>query len=233
VAIIGSRQLSTLAIGTVVVSSFKKIPADFLNMASFWKHSIAVGIIARFLSSYKRNTNTENFFLAGMLHDIGRLVIYQNFPHHAVEILTRASVEPDLLFRLEQEILGIDHAELGGLLIRKWGLSDIFVNGCRYHHRPMESPDPSIASIIHLADIIAIALYFGHSGECYIPTLDQEAWDHIDLPLSVLTPTAIQTGQMLKETVRNYLPEEYHKDPHSPEALREAFEEAKVKRRRS
>jgi HD-like signal output (HDOD) protein len=224
VAIIGSRQLTTLAIGTVVASSFKRIPSDFLNMASFWKHSIAVGIIARFLSSYKRNSNTENFFLAGMLHDIGRLVIYQNFPHHAVEILTRASMEPDLLFRLEREILGIDHGELGALLIKRWRLSDVFVHGCCYHHDPMASPDPSIAAIIHLADIIAIALYFGHSGECYIPTLDQQAWDLIDLPVSVLAPTAIQTGRMLKETVRNYLPDEFHKDPHGPEALKEAFE---------
>lgn len=223
VAIIGSRQLSTLAIGTVVVSSFKKIPEDFLNMASFWKHSIAVGLIARFLSSYKRDSNTENYFLAGMLHDVGRLVIYQNFPHHAVEILSRAVVEPDLLFRMEKEILGIDHGELGGRLIRKWGLSDVLVNACRYHHDPMASPDPSFASIVHLADIVTIALYFGHSGECYIPTLHQKAWETINLPLSVLAPTAIQTGQMLKETVRNYLPEEFHRDPHGIEALSEAF----------
>lgn len=222
VAIVGSRQLSMLALGTVVITTFKNIPTDFINMASFWKHSIACGIIARILSSYKSNTNTENYFLAGLLHDIGRLLIYQNFPHHAVEIMNRASKKPQILYPLEKEILGIDHTELGGLLIKEWKLSHLFESACRYHHNPLESPDPFMPSIIHLADLIANAMYFGNSGEAYVPPLDTDAWEQIGLPVSVLAPTVTQTALLLKETIRVYLPEQYHKEPFEDEKFLDA-----------
>lgn len=217
VTIIGSRQLSMLALGTMVVTTFKNIPADFINMAAFWKHNIACGIIARILSSYKRNTNTENYFLAGLLHDIGRLVIFQSFPYHAVEILHRASKKPQVLRHLEKEILGFDHAELGGMLIKKWGLSSLFESACRYHHTPGEAQDPSMASVIHLADLITAAMYFGNSGESYVPPLETRAWEEIGLPVSIIGPTVTQTAFLLKDTIRTYLPEKYHKEPHEDE----------------
>lgn len=217
VAIIGSRQLSMLALGTMVVSTFNKIPGDFINMASFWKHNIACGIVARILSSYKRNTNTENYFLAGLLHDIGRLVIFQSFPHHAVEILDRASRKPQMLRHLEKEILGFDHAELGGMLIKKWNLSNLFETACRYHHTPGDAQDPAMASVIHLADLITTAMYFGNSGESYVPPLETRAWEEIGLPASIIAPTVTQTAQLLKDTIRTYLPEKYHKEPYEDE----------------
>lgn len=206
VTIVGSRQLSLMAMGTKAVESFRDIPQDFISMAPFWKHSIAVGIIARILAGYKNHRDTENYFLAGLLHDVGRLVIYRNFPHHAVEIISRAVTEQHVLRRMEREILGIDHAALGGRLIKKWRLSHLFEAAAGHHHHPMDSKDPAFASIIHMADIIATALYFGHSGERYISMLEQPAWDLIDLPVSVLAPTVLQTSRLLDETVNCYLP---------------------------
>jgi len=217
VTIIGSRQLSMLALGVMAVTAFKNIPADFINMAAFWKHGIACGIIARILSSYKRNTNTENYFLAGLLHDIGRLVIFRGFPHHEVEILDRASKKPQVLRHLEKEILGFDHAELGGMLIKKWGLPGLFETACRCHHTPGDAQDPSMASIIHLADLIASAMYFGNSGESYVPPLETRAWEEIGLPASIIGPTVTQTALLLKDTIRTYLPTKYHKEPYEDE----------------
>jgi HD-like signal output (HDOD) protein len=228
VAIVGSRQLSMLALGTMVITVFKNIPTDFINMASFWKHSVACGIVARILSSYKSNTNTENYFLAGLLHDIGRLLIYRNFPYHVVEIMNRASKKPQMLYHLEKEILGIDHMELGGLLIKEWKLSTLFESACRYHHFPLESQDPIMPSIVHLADLITNAMYFGNSGEAYVPPIDTAAWEQIGLPVSVLTPTVTQTALLLKETIRVYLPEQYHKEPFEDEKFLDAVRRQKI-----
>ncbi|MCP4219622.1 MAG: HDOD domain-containing protein [bacterium] len=206
VTIIGTRQLSVLAVGSVVVSTFKNIPAEIMDMESFWKHSIACGLIARILSSYKKNTNTENYFLAGLLHDIGRLVIFRSFPEYGAKIFQRATREPELLGDLEEELLGINHARLGGLLIKEWKLSPVFEYSCQYHHNPLDSHDSAMASIIHVANIIANGMYFGSSGDCYVPPLEPKAWESIGLPVSILETTVTQTAQLLNETVRNYMP---------------------------
>lgn len=216
VAIVGSRQLTMLALATVVTSSFKNIPPEYLSMESFWKHSIACGLIARLIASYKQNTNTEIFFLAGLLHDIGRLIIFQDFPAHAREILAQAAEHPGLAHHIEREILGIDHAELGGLLMKKWKLSAALENACSYHYMPMESQDPLLPAVVHVADIVATAMYFGNSGEYYVPPLVEEAWETIDLPISILSPTVTQAAQLLQSIVDFYMPENYTRDrnPH-------------------
>lgn len=111
-----------------------------------------------------------------------------------------------MLNQVEKEVLGCDHAELGSILIQKWQLSNMFEQGCRYHNHPMEAPDPTMVSIIHVADIIANAMYFGNSGERYVPQLEPGAWEEIGLPVSILAPTISQTNTLLKETIHYYLP---------------------------
>ncbi|MCP4158014.1 MAG: HDOD domain-containing protein, partial [bacterium] len=201
VSIIGFRQLSMLAVGSVVTATFEKVPPHILHMESFWKHSIACGIIARILSSYKKNTNTETYFLAGLLHDVGRLVIFRNFPEHSAGILSQRAEEPAMMHSLEKKIVGFDHAELGGILVNKWKLPSVFENACRFHHSPLDSPDLVMTSIIHVANNIATAIYFGNSGENYVPPLNIKAWEAIGLPVSVLAPTVAQTADIFKQTV--------------------------------
>ncbi|MCP5046353.1 MAG: HDOD domain-containing protein [bacterium] len=207
VTIIGSKQLSELALGTAVISTFERIPAGLVDMKSFWKHSVACGIICRLIAGYRKNTNTESYFLAGLLHDIGRLLYYIYFPRQAKQIFQRAysGRNPLLMHTVEEEMTGIDHAELGSLLIRKWHLPPILEYACRYHHTPMESPDPAVSAIVHTGDIIANAMRFGSSGEYYVPDLAPGAWQEVGLTPGVLAPIVRLTAQILDETVQTYI----------------------------
>ncbi len=214
VTIVGSRQLTMLALATVVTSTFKDIPPEYLNMESFWKHSIASGILARILAGYRQDTNTEIYFLAGLLHDIGRLIIYQYYPAHAREILACAAEEPEMVHNLEKEILGVDHSTLGGLLMKQWQLANAFENVCRHHHHPLDSPDPMLASVVHLADIIATAMYFGNNGEYYVPPILPGAWEKMNLSVSILAPAVNQASQLLNTLVEFYLPRGPHRKRH-------------------
>ena len=90
VTILGSKQLSTLALGTSVLEIFKDIPADLVDMKSFWEHSVACGAAARMIASYRNIVNTERLFVAGLLHDIGRLVTYKYLPQQGREMLFHA-----------------------------------------------------------------------------------------------------------------------------------------------
>ena len=80
ISVVGTEQLSYLVLSTVVTGKFKSIPESVLNMESFWQHSIACGLIARELASYKSSLEPEKFFVAGMLHDIGQIILCSKLP---------------------------------------------------------------------------------------------------------------------------------------------------------
>jgi HD-like signal output (HDOD) protein len=119
IAVIGTEQLHSLALATTIISNFKGVSDKSINMNSFWQHSMGVAIIARNLAIHCRETNPERFYLAGILHDIGRLIILENLPNESNEILKRQKETGGILWQIEREILGFDHGEVGAALSRK------------------------------------------------------------------------------------------------------------------
>ena len=88
VTIIGTKQLRDLALATTVIQMFKGIPNDLIQVKSFWQHSIGCGIGSRLLASFQKMANVEHFFVSGLLHDIGRLILYSNKSEDARKALT-------------------------------------------------------------------------------------------------------------------------------------------------
>ena len=80
VTIVGMAQLRDLALATTVVNQFKGIPKNLINMENFWLHSVATGLTAKVIAIYRRETNADRFYLMGMLHDLGRLLLLLNIP---------------------------------------------------------------------------------------------------------------------------------------------------------
>ncbi len=184
IGVIGTRQLSDLMLSTIVIDKFKSIPESMINMESFWQHSIACGLIARELASQKENLDPEKFFTAGMLHNIGQIILCMKLPQLSLRVLLELQSRQDPLHELEQEERGFEHAELGGKLLHKWNLSELHIQTTTFHHKPVNSPNYSLeASIIHLADIIANTMKLGCSGESKIPSiLNEDVWEVVQLP---------------------------------------------------
>lgn len=208
VAIIGTRQLSTLASGVTIIDMFKDIPSDIIDMKSFWKHSIACGVNARIIASYQDIQNTERLFLAGLLHDIGRLVLYNYAPDHSVYALMKAKCANVMLNKIEYEDLDFDHAKIGGLLLKKWKLPVLMEHAVTYHHNPQKSRDPLEPSIVHLADIMANARGIGSSGERFVSPLDSDAWECIGLSANILDLTIKQTDHHIEEIFKFFYSDE-------------------------
>ena len=202
VTVVGTRQLTTLALGMNIISVFKKIPSDLIHMRSFWEHSLACGICARIIGSYKKIPNTERVFVAGLLHDIGRLILYSYVPIHARNALIKARQDDDLLHNSEHEILGFDHSTIGGLLLKKWKLPVSLENSVKYHHSPQESKDPLEPAIIHLADIMTNAIGRGSSGERFVPALNPDAWRSLELSPNILSSTIKQMERQIEEIIQ-------------------------------
>ena len=208
VAIIGTKQLSILALGTSAISVFKDIPSDLIDMRSFWKHSVACGIIARIISSYRNNTMTERFFLAGLLHDIGRLIIFKYLPLQAKEALLRANRTNSLLYKTEEDVTEFDHALIGSMLVKEWKLPAILQDAIRYHHPCSERQIPLEPAVVHLSDIITNALGIGTSGEQFVPPLNTKAWDEIGMSTGILAATVREAEPHIAQTVHIFFPDE-------------------------
>ncbi len=199
VNIVGTKQLSTLAIGINVIHMFKNIPSMIIDMKAFWQHSVACGINARIIAGYKNIQNTERLFVAGLLHDIGRLLMYNYLPDLSREMLISARSQNKLLFSTERDFLRIDHSYIGGLLLAKWRLPMSLENTVSHHHNPGQSQNRLESAIVHLADIMANASGKGSSGERLLPLLNQEAWELIGLSPNVLGLTMDYSANQLDD----------------------------------
>lgn len=203
VTIIGTRQILDLVLATSVMKMFKGIPEDIVTMESFWHHSIACGTIARTLAVFRRELNVERFFVAGILHDIGRLIIYTKVPQASHEMLTRCRKNKELMYMVEKEVMNFDHADVGEILMKEWKLPPSLIEMVAYHHYPLRSKNfvPETA-VIHAADIIAHALQLGSSGEFFVPPMDAKAWERIELSPRVLSAVLDQTEKQFNAAVQ-------------------------------
>jgi HD-like signal output (HDOD) protein len=206
VTLIGTRELSSLALGISIMTMFRSIPSSLLTMRSFLKHSLACGIAARLLAAQKTLRQTEQMFTAGLLHDIGRLILFIYFPEEALGALRQARHTSERLYRVEKQRLGCHHAQIGQFLLGRWRLPLIIENTVCFHHEPANAPDPVPAAIVHVADLLVNALGIGTSGELLVPPLDGRAWETLELSPSCFEVVVHQTLHQL-DTLEFLLPE--------------------------
>ncbi|HEX9022923.1 MAG TPA: HDOD domain-containing protein [Geobacteraceae bacterium] len=200
--IIGTQQLQALALAVSVMEVFSGIPEEPVSMRSFWRHSIACAAIARALATYRREANVERIFAAGLLHDVGRLVMCSTIPEIVSEMIVTSRTREALLNDAEQTRLGFTHADLGGALLANWNIPLSITEPVACHHWPAGAGKyPVDAALIHLADIICKALDLGCSGENYVPPLDVPAWEALSIPVAALGPIISQVGPQLAETL--------------------------------
>lgn len=187
VTVIGTRQLCELVLACSVVSLFKDIDAKYVNMESFWRHSVACGVCGRILASHRRDPNVEAAFVAGLLHDIGRLIMLKEIPEIMNEVFQESEKEGELLYVSEYSLMGINHATLGGMLLEQWRLPLRLIESVKYHHNPEVARNYSIeAAINHVSDAMAHGLLYGGSGERFVPPVKNSVWLKIGISDSAL-----------------------------------------------
>ncbi len=195
VAMLGAREVNALVMGIAVMGIFQGIPKDLVDIHTFVRHSLACGILSRILAAHRQLQNTERLFVSGLLHDIGRLVLYRYFPEQAKLLLQMARKTGLSVYELEAECLGVRHAQIAEPLLRKWNFPAALQNAIVHHHRPSRSADPAEAAIVHMADLAVNAIGLGHSGEHIVPRFEPMAWDAL-----AIAPGALETA--LKQTIQ-------------------------------
>ncbi len=156
ITIIGTRGLRDLILATSVINNFTRMPSDYLDITVFWRHSLYCGVLARLIAVKCNALHTEPFFVAGLLHDIGQLIILNKLPEMSRETQMRSNDGVIPLHKVEQEVMGFDHAKVGAELLRSWRLPATIVDATEFHHEPSKAElSPLGACIVHIANVIA------------------------------------------------------------------------------
>ena len=152
---IGVDSLKQLLSATNATIEFEKIDPEVVDMENFWQHSVSCGLAAKSLAIECGLKQPEQLFVAGLVHDIGQLVIYQAMPDLALKVLEKAGKEESFRYRAEKEILGLTHAQVGKALIQKWQLPAMVQEAVEFHHEPELAKNfPIETSIVHISTAI-------------------------------------------------------------------------------
>jgi putative nucleotidyltransferase with HDIG domain len=180
VVVLGFHTVRSLALAAGVIQQFPPGEGNrAFDRLAFWQHAIGVGVAARVLAQ-KLGRNQEEAFTAGLLHDIGRLVLDAYFHDSFLGILSRAGEEDCLLVSAEKKVLGLDHAEIGYEVARQWKFPLPVQLAIRGHHNP-DAPSSELADLVHFANVLAHGLEIGNSGYDQVPPLAAGAWRRLGL----------------------------------------------------
>ena len=187
ISIIGIRELEFLVLATAAVERFSGLPVELVNMASFWRHSIFTGVLSRLLARQCNVLHHERLFVAGLLHDVGKLIIYHELPDESREILAGLE-EGDEVYGLEYGVLGFDHAEVGERLSAQWRMPLSLQKAIGHHHSPADAGDFCLeASIVHVANMMAHAMELKDEDD-FSKRCEPFAWQLLKLPEARIKP---------------------------------------------
>ena len=132
-----------------------------LNSGELWRYSVSSALIARELAEMKELDDVHAVFTAALVKDIGKVVLSQYVADSFEKIQLLVSSYEFSFREAEKAVLGIDHAELGGMIAERWGFSNTMVDIIRHHHVPMEAQHENEASLVYLADMLCMMIGIG------------------------------------------------------------------------
>ncbi len=159
IIILGINTIKNMALSLSIMASIKG-PKSFraITIDEFWTHSISVGVIAKKLAVSKNISlsHREDFFVAGLLHDLGKIPMDGSFPEDYAQVKEMVDNEQIPLLEAERTVFGFDHGSIGRVIAAKWRLDEKLLNVFKYHHNPevFEGGDRAFVETIALANAL-------------------------------------------------------------------------------
>lgn len=191
VTVLGTKQIRDLVLSTSAAAVFKGLPNELVSMRDFWRHSLYCGILAQILVSKGRRIKAESIFIAGLLHDIGQLVIFNRLPGlaHKVLLLVMESTEELEVYMAERDIMGIDHMQVGAELIRLWDLPLSLQECVGFHHEPERANNfPIETAYIHIANALSVMAELHTQDENEVAKINPTCWEITGLSEDCIRP---------------------------------------------
>jgi len=184
IIMLGINTVKNLALSTAILGSLKSSgELQSLPMDTFWTHCLGVGVTAKAIAVRKKIPISlqEEYFVAGLLHDLGKVAMNNCFGKEYGQSLALAELEQGPLYRAEETILTMSHAMAGRKIAEKWKFSESILQAIAFHHQPLEAKEeqrPMVATVA-LANIFANICGYGSAGDPFPGILELE--DALDL----------------------------------------------------
>jgi putative nucleotidyltransferase with HDIG domain len=171
VIFLGIDVVKTLVLSIEVFAAFQERTLSILPVSKIYDHCVRTGVIAKKIAVLEKmdKEESDNAMIAGILHDLGRLLLAENFPDEYQEVMERVKQDKKGVHVAELEIMGVTHAHIGAYLLGLWGLPDNIVEGVAFHH----SPSAGIVKKFDLYGLVHVANLMAHHE------LLPNGWDHL------------------------------------------------------
>ena len=179
-AMLGVQNIKNLIRMSIMVDRFPHPECAAFNFRGFWRHSIATANCAELISR-ALHMKHDFAFTAGLLHDIGRLVLVTYYPEEYTEVLSYRHINDCELITAERHVLHIDHIDAGLALAQQWHFADAVKEAIKGHHDPDIKGIHALAPVVHVANAIVHALDLANNDDELVPALSQQAWDTLGL----------------------------------------------------
>jgi len=191
VMLIGFKQIRDMVYLAGTMNSIPQHNLSQFSYINFWRHSIGVGVCAKVLAKHvlskEFGVSPDIAFISGMLHDIGQLALAVAAPNEFHQVMDYRASHDCRGFEAEQAVLGMDHAQIGSHLAKKWGFPQIIYDAIEKHHMPDVAPTSPMSDLIHVSEVLCHALEIGYSGHA-MPPLSDHAMFRLNINFLQLKP---------------------------------------------
>lgn len=199
---LGTNALRNLVLSTTVMTMFPSKTNPSFDRTEFWRHSICVGFVAKILAEFCPEGllpyEESDLALAGLCHDIGKIVLDQYFNEFFQDVMSEASSKRVLIWEAERSLLKTDHGEVGFALAERWKLPEHIAVVMKYHHAPSKIAGRQHEILVHavtLADYICNHQNLGYSGNCRIMEFPAESFEMLKLDVEVIPDILLRVHQ--------------------------------------
>lgn len=206
VVIVGLVGIKDLVVSTSVIDMFKGDAVGKQFQELFWRHSLVSAFGCRMLAREIAPGDIslgEVAFTTGLLHDIGKMVMYLESPEKSRKVLEVAHLGPRAELKLETELFGCDHTEVGRMITQRWKLPDLLCTAIAHHHSPLACEvSVQLVDVVHVADALAYHLFADETEGPVAPAIEPAVFERSGFKLEKVTDylEAMRAEYMQAET---------------------------------
>ena len=183
VGFLGMETVKSLVLSAKIFSQFDQHKIYSFSLEELWSHSMGASMFAKTITQAENNQkeSMDDAFMAGILHDLGKLVLAQNLPKQYKTVMDEARQTKRSLWEVEYDNFGVTHAEIAAYLMGLWGMKDTVVEAIAFHHCPKKSPGwNGLLAAVHTGNALDHEIHLSHSEET-ISTIDATYLENIDM----------------------------------------------------